>query len=175
LVGFTISGFVSGLVRNICSLGVPVLGIWMGFRKCDVIAPVIDRLVHNYQLSAGLAFFMIVSMVWLGLRGTRKLLLKLWDWGQLTDLDQFLGGLFGLAKGFALVWVALAACLTVFPPSIRLIQTSQASVQVLALAEQLMVAKPQSRATGRPQQQTVMEVGELDQFITQLEQGQVGD
>jgi len=137
LVGFTVYGYASGLVRGLNALAVPVLGIWLGFRNYPAIAPMVDEVVRYYPASAVISFFLVLGLAWLALRLGRNLLFKLVDWRRLSDLDSFLGGVFGLVKGVAVVGVALAVLVAVFPPCRQFIRRSQASARILELTEEV--------------------------------------
>lgn len=138
VLGFMISGYYSGLIRRFCSLLFPSLGLFVGLRNQTVIAPVFNRFLHNYPAAAFLSFLILLAATWLGLRLVRRLFLKLFDWSRLEYLDIFLGGIFGLAKGLAVVWLGLVLTLVVFPPSVNLLSRSTVSVRVLALAERVI-------------------------------------
>lgn len=138
VLGFMISGYYSGLIRRFCSLLFPSLGLFVGLRNQTVIAPVFNRFLDNYPAAVFLSFLILLAATWLGLRLIRRLFLKLFDWSRLEYLDIFLGGIFGLAKGLAVVWLGLALTLVVFPPSVKLVSRSTVSVRVLALAERVI-------------------------------------
>jgi uncharacterized membrane protein required for colicin V production len=113
----------------------PLLGIWFALRKCDDLAIVLYRLVGNYTVARVAGFLIILICIWLALKLTHKLLFKLVDWPRCDELDRFLGGCLGLAKGVVLAWAILATTLSTFPPSVRIIEQSNASVRLLALGE----------------------------------------
>ncbi|NPV14171.1 CvpA family protein [candidate division WOR-3 bacterium] len=138
ILGFMVSGYYSGLIRRFCSLLFPSLGLLIGLRNQTVVSPAFDRFLHNYPASAFFAFLVLVAATWLGLRFVRRVLLKLLDWSRLEYLDIFLGGIFGLAKGLAVVWLGLAFTLVVFPPSVRVFSRSSAAMRVLALADKVL-------------------------------------
>lgn len=116
----------------------PSLGLVIGLRNYTVVSPVFDRLLHNYPASALFAFLLLAGATWLGLRFVRKVLVKLVDWSRLEYLDIFLGGIFGLTKGLAVVWLGLTTLLVIFPQSASVLGRSPASVRVLALAERVV-------------------------------------
>jgi uncharacterized membrane protein required for colicin V production len=147
LVLFTIHGYARGFLNGLTSLVTPLLGIGLALRYCDGPALLIDRLFHNYHASAVAAFMLILVLFWLSLVGARFLLRKLIDWSSMLELDQFIGGLLGFAKGFATVWLFLALCLTLYPPAVHLLDRSTASVRILSVAEGLG-AKPVELAQG---------------------------
>lgn len=135
LAGFTLVGCSTGLIRGFCPLVVPVAGIVLALKSYGTVATMAGGLFHNYSIAVVAAFLFVFSLTWVGARLARRLLLKLFDWRRLEELDYFLGGVFGLARGLAICWVALAAVLTSFPPSISVIENSRASKRILALAE----------------------------------------
>ncbi|MCL6465727.1 MAG: CvpA family protein [candidate division WOR-3 bacterium] len=138
VLGFMISGYYSGLIRRFCSLLFPSLGLVIGLRNQTVVSPVFDRFLHNYPASVFLAFVILIAATGLGLRFVRRALLKLLDWSRLEYLDTFLGGIFGLTKGLAVVWFGLSFTLVLFPPSVRVLSRSSAAVRVLALADKVL-------------------------------------
>jgi uncharacterized membrane protein required for colicin V production len=137
LVGFTVYGSMSRFSRSICSLLVPVVGIWLALKSYGLIAPGLNQVIHCWPVSAIVCFILVIAAVWLGALGARVLLRKLVDWGRVRELDLFLGGIFGLARGMALVWLTVAIVLAVFPPSVGVIERSMASTRLLAIAEHL--------------------------------------
>ncbi|MGQ9678740.1 MAG: CvpA family protein [bacterium] len=138
VLGFMISGYYSGLRRRFCSLLFPSLGLVVALNNHAVIAPVFNRVLHNYPAAVLLSFSILLAATWLGLRLAYRLVLKIVDWSRLEYIDIFLGGIFGLAKGLAVVWLGLVLTLVVFPPSVHLLTQSRASVRVLALAERVL-------------------------------------
>lgn len=138
LVGFTVYGYASGLVRSLNALALPVLGVWLGFRHYPALAPILDGALNYYPASAVLSFFIIIGLTWLGLQLARRLLLKLVDWRRFEDVDSFLGGILGLAKGLALAGVVLAAVVLVAPSGRRLVLRSAASARILDLTEHVV-------------------------------------
>jgi len=155
LVWFTIYGCMYGFMRGLCSMVVPAVGLLLALKTYGTIAPVFNRVIHSYPVSAVAAFLLVVGLTWMGARLVRALLLKLVDWSRLSELDRFLGGIFGLARGLALVWLVLAIVLTAFPPSVGVIQHSTASTRLLALAEHVAGRAPgRGRVVPRVQQTT---------------------
>lgn len=142
LVGFTIAGCFSGFSRRLCSLLFPVIGVLTALRFYGDIALRLNRVIHSWPVSTVTSFAFLLLASWLAVFLARRLLDKLVDWNRLRDLDLFLGGVFGLARGMALVWVTIALVLTVFPPSVRLFQESRASTQLLSIAERLAGRSP---------------------------------
>lgn len=137
IAAFAVIGYSRGLLQGLESLVTPVAGIWFALRRCD------DLAAHLVPAIGDLLYARIIALVliWLGLilvcQFARRLLVKLVDWSRCCDLEQYLGGLLGLARGMAFVWFVLAVTLTAFPPSVRLVERSRASVRLLALGERL--------------------------------------
>lgn len=155
LTGFALVGYVNGLIRSFCSLVVPTAGTVLALRNYRTVAIMLYAVIHNHSVALVAAFLLLFLLTWVGARLARRLLLKLFDWRRLEDLDYFLGGVFGLARGLALIWLALAGVLTIFPLSARTMETSRSSKRILALAE--YVAGRNSPRTGlvpRLQQRT---------------------
>ncbi|MEO0073873.1 MAG: CvpA family protein [candidate division WOR-3 bacterium] len=142
LAGFSLTGCVRGFIRGFCPLVVPTAGLVLALKNYGAVATMLNSLIHNHSIAIAAAFLLLLSLSWVGAKLVRRLLLKLFDWRRLEELDYFLGGVFGLARGLALVWMALAALLTSFPPSLDIIETSRASTRVLALAEHLAGNNP---------------------------------
>lgn len=147
IVLFAIYGYSRGLIRGLSSLVSPVLGVWLALRKCGSLAALLDPFINDHTASLVIGFVIIFLTLWLGLRLARNLLVKLVDWPRCGDFDQFLGGLFGLARGIAVVGVLLAIGLSAFPFSVRLIETSQASLRLLSLGERISGGFNRDRAT----------------------------
>ncbi len=148
LVGFAVHGYSHGFFRGLSSLVTPILGIVIAFRKCETLAVPLGSYIHNEAVCRVASFLAILFMVWIVMRIGRKLLSKLVDWRGMPDLDRFTGGILGLAKGTAMVWLMLAACLIVLPSSVRVIGRSPASMRVLALVERLITPhQEQGKAT----------------------------
>jgi uncharacterized membrane protein required for colicin V production len=144
LLGFSVLyGYGQGFMRGLTSLISPILGIWLALRRCGSFAPVLDQFVHNYRVSVVIAFLAILAFTWLALRFARAVLLKLVDWPNLAELDQYFGGLLGLAKGVTLIWVMLALSLTALPVSVRVIAHSSASMRILAMGERFGTKAPE--------------------------------
>ncbi len=137
IILFALHGFGQGFMRGLTSLVAPLLGIWLALRHCDALAALIDPLIHNQTVSVVASFLLILAGIWLAIRLARRLLAKLVDWSRCWELDQFLGGVLGLAKGTALIWLLLALSLTIFPQSVRVIEKSKASVRLLSIGEKL--------------------------------------
>ncbi len=135
IVFFAFKGYFSGLMRRFCPLVFPFLGLVIGFKYHTVLAPAFDRFLNNYPVSSMSAFLFCAVIVWLGLRIVRNLLLKLLDWSRLEGLDAFLGGIFGLTKALTVAWISLVIILTLIPSSVRTVERSNASMQVLTLME----------------------------------------
>uniref|UniRef100_A0A7C4CD85 CvpA family protein n=1 Tax=candidate division WOR-3 bacterium TaxID=2052148 RepID=A0A7C4CD85_UNCW3 len=148
LVGFTVYGYASGLVRSLNALALPVLGVWLGFRHYPALAPVLDQAVNCYPASALFSFLIIIGLTCLGLRFVHRLLLKLVDWRSLEDVDSFLGGLFGLVKGITLTAVVVVVVVVVVPSGRRLVCGSAASSRLLDLTEQVVGRRIESLRLG---------------------------
>jgi uncharacterized membrane protein required for colicin V production len=134
---FALRGYGHGFRRGLSSFLSLVFCVWLALRKYSAVTPLFDDIVRNPRVAAFLAFALVFIGAWLALGWARKMLPKLVDWSRILDLDQFLGGVFGLAKGMALVWCLLAICLSVFPSSVRLVERSNASMRLLSLGERL--------------------------------------
>jgi uncharacterized membrane protein required for colicin V production len=141
LVGFVVHGYGQGFFRGLSSLVTPILGIVIAFRTCETPAVLLGSYVHNEAVCRVASFLAILFAVWLTMRFCRKLLGKLVDWRAMPDLDRFTGGILGLVKGTAMVWLVLAASLIVLPSSVRVIERSQASMRLLTLVERLITPK----------------------------------
>ena len=137
IITFALVGYSNGLLRGLTSLVSPVLGIWLALRHCDALAALIEPIVKNPTTASIIGFLSILFVVWLALHLVHKFLLRLVDWERCLELDHFLGGMLGLAKGVALLWLLLALGLTAFPRSVDYIEDSQASVRLLAIGERL--------------------------------------
>jgi membrane protein required for colicin V production len=148
LAGFVVHGYGQGFFRGLSSLVTPILGIVIAFRKCDTLAVPLGSYIHNEAVCRVASFLVILFAVWLAMRLSRKLLSKLVDWQGMPGLDRFSGGILGLAKGTAMVWLLLAASLIVLPSSVRVIERSQASMRVLSLVERIITPnQEQGKAT----------------------------
>lgn len=165
LVGFTVYGYASGLVRSLNALALPVLGVWLGFRHYPALAPIIDEMLHCYPASAGLSFLAILVLTWLGLAVVRRLLLKLVDWRRLEDVDSFLGGVFGLAKGLAIVGVLTACVVAVVPSGRQLVNRSPASSRILDLTEWIAGRRIHALRVGPTLPGMSFDIAELRQAI----------
>jgi len=128
-------GYGQGFVRGLRSILAPLLGVWLALRRCDDLAPLLARVLPDATISRFVAFFLIIACVWLGLTLLHRLLFKLVDTARCAELDRFLGACLGLAHATVLVWVLLVAALGVFPPFVRTIERSSASMRILALGE----------------------------------------
>ncbi len=138
LAGFAVHGYGQGFFRGLSSLVTPILGIIIAFRKCEAPAVLLGSYIHNEAVCRVASFLAILFVVWIVTRLGRKLLSKLVDWRGMPDLDRFTGGILGLVKGTAAVWLVLAASLIVLPSSVRVIERSQVSMRVLSLVERLI-------------------------------------
>lgn len=148
LIGFAVHGYGQGFFRGLSSLVTPILGIVIAFRKCETLAVLLGSYIHNEAVCRVASFLVILLAVWLAMRFGRKLLSKLVDWRGMPGLDRFTGGILGVAKGTAMVWLVLAASLIVLPSSVRVIERSQVSMRVLSLAERLITPnQEQGKAT----------------------------
>ncbi len=130
-------GFGQGLVRGLGSVATAILGIWLAFRRADLLAAIFDRFINNPRVAVVIAFLVLLVLFWIALRVSRMLLTKLIDWARLSDLNSYAGGLLGFARGVTVVWLLLAAVLAVFPSSVRHISQSAASMRILRLGERL--------------------------------------
>lgn len=139
-------GYSTGFMHSLGSIASAALGIWLALRKCDPLAMVLDGLLHNVAAARVISFVFLLLLFWLALRGARRLLYKLVDWQALPEFDHYVGGLFGLCRGVALVWVLLAGCLAIFPSSVRFIERSNASLRILSLGESESAPEPTSLA-----------------------------
>jgi uncharacterized membrane protein required for colicin V production len=148
LVGFAVHGYGEGFFRGLSSLVTPILGIVIAFRTCETPAALLGSYIHNEAVCRVASFLAILLLVWLTMRFCRKLLGKLVDWRGMPDLDRFTGGILGLVKGTAMVWLVLAASLIVVPSSVRVIERSPASMRLLTLVERLITPnREQGEAT----------------------------
>ena len=141
LIGFAVHGYGQGFFKGLSSLVTPILGIVIAFRKCETPAVLLGSYIRNEAVCRVASFLAILLVVWIMMHICRKLLSRLVDWHGMPDLDRFTGGILGLVKGTAMVWLALAASLIVLPSSVRVIERSQASMRVLALVERLITPK----------------------------------
>lgn len=144
LAALVARGYSTGFMRSLGSIASAALGIWLALRKCEPIATALDGLLHNTAAARVIGFLFLLFLFWLALRGARRLLAKLVDWQNLPEFDHYVGGLFGLCRGVALVWAVLAICLTLFPSSVKLIERSNASLRILSLGENAAELQPVS-------------------------------
>ncbi|HDQ99576.1 MAG TPA: CvpA family protein [candidate division WOR-3 bacterium] len=152
LVAFTVFGYSRGLLQGLGSLATPVLGVWLALRRAGELAAGLEPLVGDPTAARVAGFVLILLGALAVFQAGRRLLAKLVDWSRCCDLDQYLGGLLGLAKGASFAWLALALALTAYPPSVRLVERSRASVRLLALGERLSggYLPPVANATAAP-------------------------
>jgi membrane protein required for colicin V production len=138
LVVLVLKGYNRGFMRTFGSIFTAALGIGVALRKAYAVAPALNGLLHNETVARVMSFLFLLLLFWLALRLCRKLLTKLVDWSRLLDFDQYAGGILGLCRGVALVWAALALCLTLVPSSYRFIEQSPASVRILTIGENII-------------------------------------
>lgn len=137
LIMAALVGYSHGFMRSLGQLGSAALGSGLVLRGSAVIAPAVEGFLHHQAAARAACIVALLILSWLALLGTRRLLYKLIDWNRLGDMDQYVGGMFGLCRGVALVWVTVSLVLTVAPASVRYIEQSRASVRVLAIGERL--------------------------------------
>ncbi|OYD13805.1 hypothetical protein CH330_10070, partial [candidate division WOR-3 bacterium JGI_Cruoil_03_51_56] len=68
LVIFAFHGYAKGFLSGLTSRITPVLGIWLGLRKCDAFATVLYPMFHNYTVSVVASFLIILVIIWFGLK-----------------------------------------------------------------------------------------------------------
>jgi uncharacterized membrane protein required for colicin V production len=134
LAAAALHGYLQGLVRGVASFASIVLSILLAAQACDDLARWFMSNSHASTPVTVLCFFLILGASWGALLGGQKLLALVLDRYEQDWLDQFLGGVAGLGRGLALVWLSLAAVVAVFPPAYKAISVSAAATRLLEVS-----------------------------------------
>ncbi len=97
--------FFKGFVREIASLAGLIIGSILAFRFYRNGADLLNPWIHTANIRNLTAFFIIFLMVVLISAIISFLLKKLFDSAGLSFYDRFLGLLFGLIRGIAIVYI----------------------------------------------------------------------
>ncbi len=102
-------GAVRGLLWQLASLAVIILGFILGTTHCTTVggALAIYLNVENVNLMNMMAFALIFMLVAVGCYLTAHLLKKFLSAVKLESTDHLLGGMLGVLKGFILSWALL--------------------------------------------------------------------
>jgi membrane protein required for colicin V production len=108
----TVVAIWEGLIREVISLVALVAGILVAALEYTRVAPWFERWIHPLDFAQGTAFIalflgVLIAGAVLGFLLRRIALIAGLGW-----FDRFLGGVFGLVRGFAIVSVLLLATVT---------------------------------------------------------------
>ncbi len=97
--------FFKGFIREIASLAGLIIGAILAFRFYKAGSDLLKSWIHTINVRNCTAFFIIFLTVVLVAAIVSFLLKKLFDSAGLSFYDRFLGFLFGLLRGIAIVYV----------------------------------------------------------------------
>ncbi len=98
---------IKGLFRELFEKGAPIVAIWISILFYKRLTVVFEKYIDKHVLAAILAFLAIFVVVFLVLKIIQLSLQKLFDTPLLNPLDHFLGFVFGIIEGLAIVGLIL--------------------------------------------------------------------
>jgi len=111
----TVLAFVHGLLVEVCSLVGLVAGLLVAGHEYLSFAPTVGRFIHEEAAASAVAFLLIALAVMLAAAILGRLLRWILRGVGLGWADRLAGGAFGLAKGYILVALGVAALAAFFP------------------------------------------------------------
>ena len=104
-----ILGIVRGLIREVLSLVSWILAAWLSYRYGLVLGDSLDSVIKNPTLSAVIGSVVVFAGVLIVLTLVSSLLNRVFKKAGLSLADRFFGGIFGIARGVAVITVLLIA------------------------------------------------------------------
>jgi uncharacterized membrane protein required for colicin V production len=129
LAACALHGYSQGLVRGVASFASIILSLLLAIQACDDVARLFAPKPSTPVIL--LCFFALLGLQWLSLYLLQKLLNRAVNPDERDWLDQFLGGAFGLGRGVAVVWLAVAMLVSAVPASERMVERSRVSSRLL--------------------------------------------
>ena len=104
-----ILGIVRGLIREVLSLVSWILAAWLSYRYGLILGDSLDSVIKNPTLSAVIGSVVVFAGVLIALTLVSSLLNRVFKKAGLSLADRFFGGIFGVARGVAVITVLLIA------------------------------------------------------------------
>ena len=104
-----ILGIVRGLIREVLSLVSWILAAWLSYRYGLILGDSLDSVIKNPTLSAVIGSVVVFAGVLIVLTLVSSLLNRVFKKAGLSLADRFFGGIFGVARGVAVITVLLIA------------------------------------------------------------------
>ncbi|XXK23317.1 CvpA family protein [Arenicellales bacterium nBUS_48] len=104
-----ILGIIRGLIREVLSLGSWILAAWLSYRYGLILGDSFDSVIKNPTLSAVIGSVVVFAGVLIALTLLSSLLNRVFKKAGLSLADRFFGGIFGVARGAAVITVLLIA------------------------------------------------------------------
>ena len=104
-----IQGIVRGLIREVLSLVSWILAAWLSYRYGLILGDSLDSVIKTPTLSAVIGSVVVFAGVLIVLTLVSSLLNRVFKKAGLSLADRFFGGIFGVARGVAVITVLLIA------------------------------------------------------------------
>lgn len=98
---------VQGFIKELFGKGAPVVAIWIALIFYKKLAPLINNGIKIYWLSVVLSLLAIFIVAFLLMKIIQKIIEAAFDKDIFNGLDHFLGFIFGLVEGVAIVVLLL--------------------------------------------------------------------
>jgi membrane protein required for colicin V production len=142
LILVTLRGYFRGLFQELAVLVGLVGGLLVAARTYLAVAALILPLVNNLYWAQGLAFAMVLVVVYWGVRILAYILQRLLYHLYLDVLDRLLGAFFAFLKGCLILGLALLLLGVVMPKNSHLIKESRAHPILVQLAKRTLDLLP---------------------------------
>ena len=107
ILSFAVIALIKGFVSELFGKGAPVLSVWIAILTYKLLLPSLECAIKIHILAVIVSFLIIFFVCYLILMIVKSILKKLVDNEILGGLNKFLGFVFGIIEGLALVLIIL--------------------------------------------------------------------
>lgn len=107
IFAFAIIGLINGFINEVLGKVIPVASIWIAFMTFGHLVPPIEKQLKIHVLAVICSFLIVFVAVFIVLKIFQKILKTCFRAEILNSLDRFLGFVFGIAEGLAVVCILL--------------------------------------------------------------------
>lgn len=103
IFAFAVFGIIKGFFDEILGKAIPVAAIWISFMTFGFLIEPMEKQLKNHIFAVACSFILIFVLVFLILKILQSVLIKIFSGDIFKSLDKFLGFVFGIIEGIAIV------------------------------------------------------------------------
>lgn len=107
IVALALIGLIKGFLDEVLGKVIPIASIWIAFMTFGYLMPTVEERIKIHIVAVICSFLIVFIATFIVLKIFQLILKKIFSGAILKSLDRFLGLVFGIIEGFAVVCLIL--------------------------------------------------------------------